>query len=197
MSEQLVPKEELTSVLVTFGEEARGDVDDVVALIYDDLRAMARRQLGREYRQRTLATNDLVHEAYLKLVDYSKVTDRGRSYFYAAAARAMRQILVDQARRRRRLKRGGDAERVTLASEHGGDERFSVELLDLDRALASLAELDERQARVVECRYFGGLTVEETAAALDVSARTVKRDWNLARAWLFRKLRTTRTDAAG
>ena len=162
--------------------------DQLVPLIYDELHEMAHRQLAREYGDRTLHTTALVHEAYLKLVDDTRVTERGRAYFFAASARAMRQVLVDHARRRNAHKRGAGVRMVTLGDDEAAVDCFALEMLDLDRALHELAVLNPRHAQVVECRFFGGLSVEETAAALEISPRTVKYDWNLARAWLFARL---------
>jgi len=164
-------------------------LDALVDLIYEELRVMAHRQLARERAGHTLQTTALVHEAYLKLVEGSRVGGRGRAYFFAAAGRAMRQVLVDHARRRNADKRGGGVDPVPLEDVQLAADEFAVELLDLDRALTDLAELEPRHARVVECRYFGGMSVEETAEALDVSPRTVKYDWALARAWLHDRLR--------
>lgn len=173
-------------------EDAEADdaevLDRLVPLVYEQLRAMAHRQLAREHGARTLQTTALVHEAYLKVADDTGVTRRGQSYFFAAAARAMRQVLVDRARRRLAQKRGGDAERVTLGDASPAADGFAAEVLDLDGALAALAERNDRHARVVECRFFGGLSIDETADALGVSPRTVKRDWTLARAWLYETL---------
>jgi RNA polymerase sigma-70 factor, ECF subfamily len=168
------------------GESA--GLGELVPLVYDELRAMARRQLAREHGGHTLQTTALVHEAYLKLVDSSRASERGRAYFFGAAARAMRQVLVDHARRRKALKRGGAGAAVEDLRASDADT-FAAEVLDLDRALVQLAERNARHARVVECRYFGGLSVSETAAALGVSARTVKNDFALARAWLYDVLR--------
>lgn len=172
--------------LLTRAEAGDGDaLEQLVPLLYDELRHMARRHRAREGRQPTLHTTELVHEAYLRLADDSGVTARGRAYFMGAAAQAMRRVLIDAARRRGADKRGGDAVRVTLADDDASVHAYADELLDLDRALSALEAESPRLGRVVECRYFGGMTVEETAEALDVSPRTVKSDWALARAWLF------------
>ena len=180
---------DVTDVLNAARREGRDVLEDLVPLVYDELRQMARRHLARERRQRTLNTTGLVHEAYLKLVDQSRAPVRSRGYFFAAAARAMRQVLVDAARRRGRFKRGGGEEALNLEDFQVAVDDFAAELRDVDEALDALAVEFPRQARVVECRFFGGLSVEETAEALDLAPRTVKRDWALARAWLYRKLR--------
>jgi RNA polymerase sigma-70 factor, ECF subfamily len=167
-------------------------MEQLLPLIYEELRALAHRQLSSERDDITLQTTDLVHEAYLRLVDDTQVTRRGRGYFFAAAAHAMRRVLVDRARSRLAIKRGGGHVIERLA-DHDPASRtlpdFPAELLDLDAALDRLSELDPRQARVVECRYFAGLSVEETAEVLDVSPRTVKSEWAVARAWLYNALR--------
>jgi RNA polymerase sigma-70 factor, ECF subfamily len=185
MIPELSSRSRATMLLVTADSGGGSGLERLVPLLYDELRAMAHRQLGRERRHSTLQTTALVHEAYLKLVDDTKVTSRGRAYFFAAAARAMRQVLIDQARRRNAEKRGGGVQALSLDEELIAVDEFAVELMDLDRALEQLAALNPRHARVVECRYFAGMSVEETAAALDVSPRTVKYDWALARAWLY------------
>jgi RNA polymerase sigma factor (TIGR02999 family) len=161
---------------------------ELVPLVYEELRQMAHWQLVREHQNVTLQTTALAHEAYLKLVDDSRVTRLGRAYFFAAAARAMRQVLVDAARRRGAAKRGGGAPLMTVVCEGKRVDAYAFELLDLDRALEDLGRRNPRHMQVVECRFFGGMSVEETAAALDVSARTIKADWALARAWLYRLL---------
>ncbi len=161
---------------------------DLVPLVYNELHEMAHWQLVREHRNVTLQTTALVHEAYLRLVDDSRVTGRGRAYFFAAAARAMRQVLVDAARRRGAAKRGGGEPLMSVDWEDERVDAYASELLDLDRALEDLGRRNLRHMRVVECRFFGGMSVEETAAALDVSARTIKADWALARAWLYQIL---------
>lgn len=160
-------------------------VDALVPLVYDELRGIAHHLLAAEARSPTVQTTVLVHEAYLKLARDQRLPERGRAYFFAAAARAMRQVLVEAARRRGRLRRGGGERALSLDNvEIAVDDR----LLEVDAALSRFAETYPRQARVLECRYFAGLSVEETAEALSLSARTVKRDWSLAQAWLFREL---------
>lgn len=175
--------------LLQAGPEYEDVVDRLLPLVYDELRGMAHGYLLRERRGHTLSTTALVHEAYLKLVDSTRAPVESRAYFFGAAARAMRQILVDRARHRMREKRGGGQRPVTLEEQHLLADHFAADLLDLDDALHRLAEIEPRAARVVECRFFGGLTVKETSEVLDVSSRTVKRDWIMAKAWLYRALR--------
>ncbi|HEX6316790.1 MAG TPA: ECF-type sigma factor [Gemmatimonadaceae bacterium] len=160
----------------------------LLPVVYDELRLLARRQLAREGGDATLVTTELVHEAWLRLADDTRVTGSGRNYFFGAAARAMRQVLVDHARRRQRLKRGGGDANVTLHTSGLAGDAPVPDLLELDDALNRLAEEYPRAARVVECRFFAGMDTSETAAALDMAPRTVKRDWALARAWLYRRL---------
>jgi RNA polymerase sigma factor (TIGR02999 family) len=158
---------------------------ELVPLVYDELYEMAHSQLVREHRNVTLQTTALVHEAYLRLVDTTQVTAQGRAYFFAAAARAMRQVLIDAARRRGAAKRDAGAPLMSVDWEGERVEAFASELLDLERALVDLGRRNLRHMQVVECRFFGGMSVEETAVALGVSPRTIKADWALARAWLF------------
>ena len=161
-------------------------LDHLVSFLYDELRQMARRQLAKEHRNPTLHTTELVHEAYLRLVDDERVSAQGRGYFFASAAQAMRRILVDSARRRTATKRGGDAVRVTLDESAAMPvDSYAIELLDMDRGLTALEQESPRLAKVVELRFFGGLDVAEAAEILEVSPRTVKSDWALARAWLY------------
>ena len=164
-------------------------VDRLLPLVYEELRGMAHGYLVRERPGHSLNTTALVHEAYLKLVDQTRAPAQSRAYFFGAAARAMRQILVDHARHRRRQKRGGGQRPVTLEDHYLAADAFAAEVLDLDDALERLAAIEPRAARVVESRFFGGLSVEETAEVLGVSSRTVKRDWIMAKAWLYRTLR--------
>ena len=160
----------------------------LVPLVYDELRRIAHRQLAGEREGHTLSTTALVHEAYIKLESQSHVRWHDRSHFLAIASQAMRRILVDYARQRCSLKRGGDCRRVTLDDGMlAVDERADV-LIALDEALTRLAVLDIRQSRVVECRFFAGLTEDETAEALGVTPRTVRRDWVKAKGWLLAEI---------
>jgi RNA polymerase sigma factor (TIGR02999 family) len=160
----------------------------LIELVYDQLHRLARAQLRREHAARTLGPTALVNEAYLRLVGQEGLAWKDRGHFYAIAAVTMRRVLVEAARRRGAAKRGGDWRRVTLGAELQALEARGVDLLDLDGALEALAVLDPRQARIVELRYFVELSIEETADALGLSPATVKREWNVARAWLFRHL---------
>lgn len=164
-------------------------VDVLVPRLYDELRDLAGRQLRREARHPTLQATELVHEAFVRLVDDQEVGRKGRAYFFASAARAMRQVLIDAARRRTAAKRGGGAEHVALEDEGVAVDDYAFELLELDEALAALEARSPRAVRVVECRYFAGMSVVETAEALGVSPRSVKSDWAMARAWLYDELR--------
>ena len=163
-------------------------LNQLIPLVYDELRALAHRQLASERRHDSLQTTALVHEVYLKLVDDARVTQRGRAYFFAAVSRAMRQILVSRARRRLAVKRGEGVEMISLDDDQAAVDAYATELVNLDEALRRLAQLSPRHARVVELRYFSGLSVEQTAEVLAVSPRTVKSDSAMARAWLFNAL---------
>ena len=171
--------------------DARGGdaVDALMPVVYDELHRLAHRLRLGERPDHTLNTTALVHEAYLKLAGLDRLDWKNRAQFFAIAAQAMRRVLVTYAERRRAQKRGGGAPHVALDEGALLTDAQSEELLALDEALGRLQALSERQHRVVECRFFGGMTVEETAAALGLSPATVKRDWTLARAWLNRELR--------
>lgn len=179
----------VTQLLKAASDGQPNALGDLLPLVYDELRRIAHGQLRRERQNHTLNTTALVHEAYLKLIDQSEVSWQNRAHFYGVAAQAMRRILIDYARTRTRLKRGGNQQRISLKESLGlfSDEQ-SEELLALDESLQRLESINPRHGRIVECRFFGGLTIEETAAALDVSTATVSRDWQLARAWLKRDL---------
>lgn len=156
-------------------------------MVYDELRVLARRQLSRG-RRYTLDTTGLVHEAYLKLVDRKQVPLKNQAYFFGAAARAMREVLVDAARRRARLKHGGGDVGTTLDESKVAVDGFAADVVALNDCLEHFGKRFPRQARILECRFFGGLSIDETATALDLSRRTVVRDWTMARTWLFREL---------
>ena len=181
--------ESVTQLLARASAGDRAALDRAFALVYDELHDLAHRQLRREAEGHTLSSTALVHEAYLRLLQGEPAVWQGRAHFLAIGATAMRRILVDHARRHGAARRGGGARRITLDTVDAlaADERAEL-LVDLDEALERLTGLDERQARVVECRFFGGLTEEETAEALGISPRTVKRDWAKARSWLYQEL---------
>ncbi len=193
---------DVTRLLVELSAGNEAASDKLLPLVYAELLRMARERLRHEREGHTLATVDLVHEAYLRLVDGASIEWQDRAHFFAVASSVMRRLLVDWARARRAAKRGGGLSPLALdAGPDGGDLGAVLldhvaapvrdeTLLELDEALTRLAARSERQARVVECRYFGGLTIEETGEALGVSASTVKDDWRLARAWLVREMQT-------
>ena len=185
------------TALLLAAQSGDGRFDRLISLVYDELRDLAHVHLARERRAHTLNTTALVHEAYFKLVDQTQVSAKNRAYFFGAASRAMRQILVDHARHRNRLKRGGGERAHTLDEQQLVADDFAAEVIELDEALETLGRIEPRAARVVECRYFGGLSVDETAEALAVSPRTVMRDWTTARAWLYRTLRAETGDDDG
>ncbi len=179
---------DVTRILQEAARGRRDAVDRAMPVIYEELRRIAQGHLSRERPDHTLTTTALVHEAYMKLVDINQVDWQDRAHFFAMAARQMRRILIDYARRAGRAKRGGDAVLVSLDEATDFPVLRSESLLRLDEALERLEQTNERQCRVVECRCFVGLSVEETAEALDTSPTTVKRDWAFARAWLNREL---------
>lgn len=182
---------DVTRLLHDARSGAEGAHDRLLATVYQELNVIARAHLRRERPDHTLSSTALVHEAYVRMVDLTAVSWTGRAHFFAVASQAMRRVLVDWARARRADKRGGDAAPLSLdaAEIDPAAPARPDEIVALDEALRRLACRSERQARVVECRYFGGLSIEETAGALGVSPTTVKDDWRLARAWLFREMR--------
>lgn len=179
----------MTDLLLAWrgGDEAA--LHKLLPLVHDELTRMARRHMAGERPGRTLQATALVNEAYLRLVDLKRVNWQNRAHFMAMVARLMRRVLVDAARARQADKRGGDMVRVTFDEALVGSSDAVGDLLALDAALAALAALDDRKSRVVELRFFGGLSLEETAEALGVSTKTVMRDWDLAKAWLQREMR--------
>jgi RNA polymerase sigma factor (TIGR02999 family) len=197
VSELSPPSAEITTLLKAWRQGDQGALNRLTPLVYDHLRRLARRYVRRESPGRFDATS-LVHEAYVRLVDARVVNWEDRAHFFAVCARIMRRILVDAARARASAKRGGGMQRVDHSSlvdldklPVQGTDR-TAQICRLDDALMALAQIDPRRAQVIELRFFGGLSVEETAEALDVSPQTVMRDWKLARAWLGREMRRTR-----
>ena len=182
-------RQDVTDLLIEWGKGDQEALNQLMPLVYDELHRLASRHLRHERPGHTLQTTALVHEAYLKLVDQKNMTWQNRVQFFAASAQVMRHILVDHARSRRALKRGGENLRLSLDEAKVSSEEKDADLLSLNEALNSLAVIDPQQGRVVELRIFGGLTVEETAEALGISTRTVKREWSMAKAWLHRQLR--------
>jgi len=180
----------VTRLLIDWRRGNQAALDELLPLVYNELRRLAQARLRQEPRGHTLQATALVHEAYVRLVDLDQLTLTDRNHFFAMAARVMRQVLVDHARRKRSDKRGGDATRITLGDVSGNAavQPLDVDVLDLDNALEELTALDERMARVVELKFFVGMTLDETAEALSVSHATVERDWAMAKAWLFRRL---------
>jgi RNA polymerase sigma factor (TIGR02999 family) len=180
---------EVTRLLIAWNAGDRGAVERLMPLVYGELRRIAERQFRRERAGHTLQPTAVVHEAYFRLVDQTRATWKNRGHFFAIAAQAMRRILIDHARAREADKRGGGEGHVTLdvgiASPEPADD---VDLLALDEALVRLKVLDEPQARIVELRFFGGLSIEETAEVLETSPSSIKREFRSARAWLFREL---------
>ena len=181
-------REEVTGLLQAWSNGDQAALERLMPLVYAELHRLAKRYMGREHAGHTLQTSALVNEAYLRLVDAHGVRWQNRAHFFAVSAQIMRRILVDFARSRQNLKRGGGALQVTLDEGLVVSSKGGADLLALDEALEKLAVLNPRQSRVVELRYFGGLKEEEAAEALNVSSRTVRHDWSLARAWLYREL---------
>jgi RNA polymerase sigma-70 factor, ECF subfamily len=189
------PTPDVTQLLLGWSGGDRSASEQLMAAVYAELHAQAARAMGREIPEHTLQATALVNEAYLRLIDQRRVEWRNRAHFFGVAAQLMRRILVDHARGRDAAKRGGGVRPVTLGhADAAGDatpDEGGVDVLVLHDALERLAAIDARQARVVELRYFGGMNIEDTAEALDLSPATVKREWAVARAWLRRELRAS------
>lgn len=181
--------DEVTRLLRDWGGGDQRALEKLVPLIYNELRQMAHKCLYRERSGHTLQTTALVHEAYLKLIDQRDTRWQNRAHFFAIAAQAMRRILVDNARRHTAMKRGGPAEKLSLDDAANVSIKPDPILLPLDEALTRLAEIDPQQGKIVELRYFGGLTIKETAEVMDLSTDTIKGDWAMARAWLRKTLK--------
>ncbi len=184
------PPGEVSQLLVAWNKGDRAALDRLMPLVYEELRRMAKRHMSRQQPGRSLQTSELIHEAYERLVGRPDKRWQNRSHFFAVGAQAMRHILVDYARSRQAAKRGGGVRPVSLDEAMFATDERAAELVAVDAALIKLGTLHLRQSRVVEYRFFGGLTVEETAEALQVSPDTVMRDWRMAKAWLHRTLRS-------
>jgi len=183
---------DVTGLLVKWGQGDKGVLDQLLPAVYDELHRMAARYLRRERPDHTLQPTALINEAYLRLVDKNSVTWENRAHFFGIAANVMRRILVDHARGHQAAKRGGSAIKVPLDEQlHGTPKQEEMDLVALDTALTRLATVDPEQSRLVELRYFGGLTIEETAQVMGISPATVKRSWTVARAWLRREISRT------
>jgi len=180
------PKE-VTRLLVDWGNGDQAALDELIPLVYDELRRLAGRYMRRESEGHTLQTSALVNEAYLRLVDQKNVKWQNRAHFFGVAAQLMRRILVDHARSRSRAKRGGGVQMVPLAEQAVISQELA-DVIALDDALKNLAEMDPRKSQIVEMKFFGGLTTEEVAEVLNVTSRTVEREWRKAKAWLNRAI---------
>ncbi len=180
--------QQVTQLLVAWGDGDQAALDELTPLVYEELRRLAHRCMSRERPGHTLQTSALVNEAYLRLVDQKDIHWQNRAHFFGIAARLMRQVLVDYARKRGYAKRGGDTRQVPLDEALIVSAERAADVVALDDALKSLTEIDPRQGQIVELRFFGGLSIEETAAVLAVSPGTVMRDWTLAKAWLRREM---------
>ncbi|MEA2173403.1 MAG: hypothetical protein QOD00_995 [Blastocatellia bacterium] len=181
-------QQDVTELLLEWQQGDKCALDKLTPLVYDELRRIAHRYVQHERDGHTLQTTALVNEAYVRLVGGQGIEWQNRAHFFAVTAQVMRHILIDHARRRRYAKHGGEAQRVSFDDASVMSPERAAELVALDEALDELARLDARKGRVVELRYFGGLSLEETADVLDVSVMTVRRDWRAAKAWLYRAL---------
>jgi len=180
---------ELTELLLDWQQGDRSALERLTPLVYDELRRIAHSYMQRERNGHTLETTALVNEAYLRLAGQQNIDWQSRAHFFAVTAQVMRHILIDHARRRQYTKHGGDLQQVDLDEASLMSRERAAELVALDEALDEFAKLDPRKSRVVELRYFGGLSLEETAEVLQISLMTVRRDWRAAKAWLFRRMR--------
>lgn len=183
--------DQITLLLADWGRGDHVALEQLMPLVYDELRRMAKRYMNRQPAGHTFQTTELIHETYLKLAKQNEQNWQNRAHFFGVAAKAMRHILVDYARAKQSQKRGGWQEKITLADEIATTKGNSKEIVALDDALKNLEQIDTRRSRVVELKFFGGLTAEEIAEVLNISAETVKRDWKFARTWLLRELAAT------
>ncbi|MDR9414847.1 MAG: ECF-type sigma factor [Gracilimonas sp.] len=180
---------DVTQILQQSDTNKTDTYEQLLPIVYDKLREIAHMRINREDPDHTFSKTDLVHEAYIRLIDIDQVSYNDRSHFYAMASKCMRRILIDHARKKNAKKRGGKEQPVTYADHLFAAERQASWLIDLEDALQELEQKNERLVHVIECRYFGEMTIEETANALDISAATVKRDWQKAKGWLYQRLK--------
>jgi RNA polymerase sigma factor (TIGR02999 family) len=190
-----IPSHDITQLLRAWGQGDQSALEHLTPLVYQELHSLARRRMSRENEGHTLQATALIHEVYLRLVEFQSVRWQDRAHFFAVCARLMRRILIDFARSHDSLKRGGNQSKITLEEGLILSADVPAELMDLERALTKLAQDDPRKSSVVELRFFGGLTVKETAEVLQISADTVMRDWSMARAWLLREMDEGRPNA--
>ena len=179
---------QVTQLLVSWGNGDQQSLESLIPLVYDELRRQARRYLRRERPDHTLQSSALVHEVYVRLIDQRQANWHNRSQFFGVAAQLMRRILVDHARSRGAVKRGAGVTKLAIAEEVAAIEMQNVDLIALDTSLTKLEQIDPQQCRIVELRFFSGLSIEDTADALSISPATVKRDWAMAKAWLYREM---------
>ncbi len=183
-----IPKNQITKLLHKLSEGDNDALDKLLPIVYKELRKIASKYLSNEYKKRTIQTTELVHEAYLKLIGQKNLTLENREHFFRIVAKSMRQILVDNARKRNAAKRGSGKTKISLENVYAISSDNDDELLALNEALVKLESFDGRLSKIVELRFFTGLTIQETAEILSISPTTVKRDWNFAKAWLYREI---------
>ncbi len=184
-------KENATQLLINWGRGESGALDQLMPVVYDELQNIAHRFLIYERKEHTLTTKALVHEAYLNLVDQRQTNWQNKAHFFAIAAQSMRRILIDYTRKRNTEKRGGGKPQISLIEELVPGNTYDEDIIAIDESLKRLEQFDERLAKIVEYRFFAGLSVEETAVVLNVSPSTIKRDWRTAKAWLLQDLSST------
>ncbi len=180
---------DLTLLLSEVGKGNRTVINEIFPIVYNELRRIASKYLYQEYGERTMQTTELVHEAYLKIIGHNNVSLDNKAHFFGIAANAMRQLLVDFARKKSAVKRGENPTKISLLEGMVVYSDNDQKIIELDNALQKLSEVDERLSKIVELRFFGGLNITETAEVLNCSVSTVKREWGLARAWLYRELK--------
>ncbi len=185
---QNITQQNVTLMLENCIKGKKGAVDQLLPYVYDELRRISSKYLNEEYRNHTLQTTELVHEAYIKMVGNENINWQNRAHFFGIAAQSMRQILVDHARKRKSIKRGEGKMNISLEDAFEISEKSDDQIIALDDALNKLEMFEERPGKIVELRFFSGLTIEETAEALDISPATAKRDWIFAKAWLYREI---------